>query len=73
MTGTRAGAMSERLRVTGGTDSVRWCAENSAPDVWPAGEIMMKRLICLMVGLVLLTGQGPVSYTHLTLPTTPYV
>ncbi|MEC9007971.1 MAG: hypothetical protein VX877_01855 [Planctomycetota bacterium] len=45
--------MSERLRVTGGTDSVRWCAENSAPDVWPAGEIMMKRLICWMVGLVL--------------------
>ena len=29
--------------------------------------------VTAMVGIWLLRNQGPVSYTHLTLPTTPYV
>ena len=30
---------------------------------------MITFIVCLLAGL----GAGPVSYTHLTLPTTPYV
>ena len=45
--------------------------ERTTTDVWTYGD--RSALGTDMVGDVDLTGFSAVSYTHLTLPTTPYV
>ena len=64
------------------SDSFQQDVTNSPPEGWlfidsliepPEGTVVTIVLIVLFVGTQLAAGLATVSYTHLTLPTTPYV
>ena len=42
-------------------------------NFWQPATDMMSALVYVLLLIIALLGLYPVSYTHLTLPTTPYV
>ena len=69
--GTSASTYSSGATVTNGTDYVGWGETSTSTDsVADPGQWSLDNLGQTLIALIV---NGPVSYTHLTLPTTPYV